>query len=122
MAGANGANGTNGANGVKTNGEKYGESGFASDAEIGMMKLRSRTRASGGGDKSVNGNLDVEELAEAESHLRNDTVTSFAWRGVTVTVKDRKTKEPRNIVDGVDGIVRSGKCGTARPSETRWPR
>ncbi|KAK7952711.1 uncharacterized protein PG986_008439 [Apiospora aurea] len=41
----------------------------------------------------------------ADAHLLNTTVSSIAWRGVTATVKDRKTQEPLNLVDNVEGYV-----------------
>lgn len=53
--------------------------------------------------------IDIESHAVAESHLVNTTVKNISWKGVTVTVKDRETKEPKNIVDNVEGIVEAGK-------------
>ena len=52
--------------------------------------------------------MDVEQRPVAEKHLLNNTVKNFTWRGVTVTVKDRETKEPKTIVDNVEGIVEAG--------------
>lgn len=52
--------------------------------------------------------IDIEQHAVAESHLVNTTVKNISWKGVTVTVKDRETKEPKNIVDNVEGIVEAG--------------
>jgi hypothetical protein len=43
-----------------------------------------------------------------EKQLANTTVHNITWRGVTVTVNDRKTKHPSTIVDNVEGIVKSG--------------
>ncbi len=53
---------------------------------------------------------DVEKGAAATdyAHLMNSTVHSFSWQDVTVTVKDRKTKEPLEILSGVNGIVEAG--------------
>ncbi|KAL0473275.1 ABC transporter [Neurospora intermedia] len=53
--------------------------------------------------------IDIERHAVAESHLVNTTVKNISWKGVTVTVKDRETKEPKNIVDNVEGIVEAGE-------------
>ncbi|KAK3954219.1 P-loop containing nucleoside triphosphate hydrolase protein [Pseudoneurospora amorphoporcata] len=53
--------------------------------------------------------IDIEQHAVAESHLVNTTVKNISWKGVTVTVKDRETKEPKNIVDNVEGIVEAGE-------------
>jgi len=52
--------------------------------------------------------LDVEQKVVDEAHLQNTTVHSFTWQGVTVTVKDRKTGQPKVILDGIDGTVRAG--------------
>jgi hypothetical protein len=40
--------------------------------------------------------------------LLNSTINNITWRGVTVTVKDRETKQPKAIVDNVEGIVEAG--------------
>ncbi len=58
--------------------------------------------------------VDVENGAVAEAHLRNTTVRNFSWKNVSVTVKDRETKQPKIIVDEVEGIVEAGEfvgCG-----------
>lgn len=52
--------------------------------------------------------MDVEQKVVDEAYLRNTTVHNFTWQGVTVTVKDRKTKQPKVILDGIDGTVRAG--------------
>jgi hypothetical protein len=41
--------------------------------------------------------------------LDNRSVRSFAWEDVTVTVKDRETKEPKKILSKVDGCVKAGQ-------------
>jgi hypothetical protein len=53
--------------------------------------------------------MDVEQKAIDESSLRNDTVRNFSWQGVSVTVKDRGTKEPKAILDNVEGYVEAGE-------------
>lgn len=53
-------------------------------------------------------NIDIERGALADSHPLNTTVHSLAWKGITVTVKDRETKLPKNIVDDVHGFVEAG--------------
>ncbi|KAK7987447.1 protein phosphatase type 1 complex subunit Hex2/Reg1 [Apiospora arundinis] len=63
--------------------------------------------------------VDLEQggSTAADAHLLNTTVSSIAWRGVTVTVRDRKTKEPRNLVENVDGYVEAGElCALMGPS------
>jgi hypothetical protein len=53
---------------------------------------------------------DVEKAAGQDfSHLTNETVKSFSWDNVTVTVKDRATKQPLDILSGVNGIVEAGE-------------
>jgi hypothetical protein len=53
-------------------------------------------------------NVDVERHAVAEAHLKNTTIRHLAWKGVTVTVKDRETKLPKEILENVEGIVEAG--------------
>ncbi|KAH9903561.1 P-loop containing nucleoside triphosphate hydrolase protein [Xylariomycetidae sp. FL2044] len=62
--------------------------------------------------------MDLEHgCSGADPHLLNTTVRNITWRGVTVTVKDRNTKQLRNIVDNVDGIVEAGEiCALMGPS------
>ncbi|KAI8662548.1 ABC transporter domain-containing protein [Fusarium sp. Ph1] len=61
--------------------------------------------------------MDLEERPVAEKHLFNTTVKHLTWRGVTVTVKDRETKEPKAIVDNVEGVVEAGEiCALMGPS------
>lgn len=55
-------------------------------------------------------NTDIEQSAVDGSQLMNNTVQNFLWQGVTVTVKDHKTKQPKAILDGVDGVVEAGEC------------
>jgi ABC-type multidrug transport system ATPase subunit len=50
-------------------------------------------------------------------HLVNNTVRCITWTDVTVTVKDRETKQPRAIVDSVSGFVEAGEiCALMGPS------
>ncbi|CAE7009589.1 hypothetical protein P3342_003048 [Pyrenophora teres f. teres] len=43
------------------------------------------------------------------AHLTNDVVQNFSWQDVTVTVKDRTSKEPIDILSNVSGIVEAGE-------------
>ncbi|KAK9423095.1 putative P-loop containing nucleoside triphosphate hydrolase protein [Seiridium unicorne] len=62
-------------------------------------------------------NDDLELGANIKDHLLNTTVHSISWQGATVSVKDRTTKSPRNIVENVDGIVKAGEiCALMGPS------
>ncbi|KAF2031371.1 P-loop containing nucleoside triphosphate hydrolase protein [Setomelanomma holmii] len=57
-----------------------------------------------------NHSADVEKAAGQEfTHLTNDTVKSFSWENVTVTVKDRATQQPLDILSGVNGIIEAGE-------------
>lgn len=52
---------------------------------------------------------DIEQHATSEDLLRNTTVRHISWSGVTVTVKDRETRQPKVIVDNVEGYVEAGE-------------
>lgn len=41
--------------------------------------------------------------------LRNTTVHNISWSGVTVTVTDRETKQPKTLLDNVQGYVEAGE-------------
>jgi hypothetical protein len=58
-----------------------------------------------------NHSADVEKDAagEAYAHLTNETVHSFSWKDVTVTVNDRAKKQPLDILSGINGIVQAGE-------------
>ncbi|KAF4341404.1 ABC transporter G family member 11 [Fusarium beomiforme] len=61
--------------------------------------------------------MDSEQRPVAEKHLLNTRIKNFAWRNITVTVKDRETKQPKAIVDNVEGIVEAGEiCALMGPS------
>lgn len=52
--------------------------------------------------------MDVEEKAAVNSYLLNNSVQHLIWKGITVTVKDHKTKEAKAILDNIDGIAKAG--------------
>jgi ABC-type multidrug transport system ATPase subunit len=58
-----------------------------------------------------NHSADVEKDAagQAYAHLTNETVHSFSWKDVTVTVNDRATKQPLEILSGINGVVQAGE-------------
>jgi hypothetical protein len=60
-------------------------------------------------------NIDIERGTTAVAHLLNTTVHSFAWKGITVTVKDRETKLPKTLVDNAYGIVEAGPSPLPSP-------
>jgi ABC-type uncharacterized transport system YnjBCD ATPase subunit len=53
--------------------------------------------------------LDLEQNARHNSQLDNKSVRSFTWQGLSVTVKDLKTGEPKKILSNVDGCIHAGQ-------------
>jgi len=51
---------------------------------------------------------DIERGADY-AQLVNDSVQSFSWSNVTVTVNDRATKHPLDILSGVYGSIQAGE-------------
>lgn len=43
------------------------------------------------------------------AQLTNTNVYSFGWKGVTVTVKDRQTQQPKHLLSDVSGMARAGQ-------------
>lgn len=60
---------------------------------------------------SSNQSVDVEKDAVGGdyTHLTNRTVRNFSWSNVTVTVKDRATKQPLHLLEDITGIVEAGE-------------
>ncbi len=54
-------------------------------------------------------NITVERQASDMAKLENTTVHNFSWQDVTITVKDRATKQPKAILEKVNGFVNAGK-------------
>jgi ABC-type multidrug transport system ATPase subunit len=54
---------------------------------------------------------DIEKGTDTSdfAHLTNDIVQTFSWENVTVTVKDRATKQPLDILSNVSGILEAGE-------------
>jgi hypothetical protein len=57
---------------------------------------------------SSNHSSDIEK-GRAYAHLTNELVQSFSWHNITVTVKDRATKQPLDILSSVNGSVEAGE-------------
>jgi hypothetical protein len=53
--------------------------------------------------------MDIEQSAHDTSYLNNSVVQNLAWSNVTVTVPDRDTKLPKQILSAVSGYVAAGK-------------
>ncbi|PYI08514.1 PEP carboxykinase-like protein [Aspergillus sclerotiicarbonarius CBS 121057] len=51
------------------------------------------------------------DLERNEDHrfFRNNTVSSFSWHDLTVSVKDRHTKQSRNLIEGISGAAQQGE-------------
>ncbi|KAF2650557.1 ATP-binding cassette transporter-like protein [Lophiostoma macrostomum CBS 122681] len=59
---------------------------------------------------SKTGSIDIEKGAGADhAHLTNADIRSFSWNDVAVTVKDRESKQPKDIISGINGIVHAGE-------------
>lgn len=59
-----------------------------------------------------NSNPSTEDIEKGTvmdyAHLTNTSVHSFSWENVTVTVKDRKTKQPLEILTNINGVIEAG--------------
>ena len=51
---------------------------------------------------------DIEKGHELSRHLANTALTSFSWSEIGVTVEDRKTKKPIQILRTSHGLVQAG--------------
>ncbi|KAL4933297.1 putative ABC transporter [Aspergillus undulatus] len=55
-------------------------------------------------------NLDIDlERNDVDQFLMNRSVRSFSWNNIAVTVKDRQSKQFRNLIDGINGSVQQGE-------------
>ncbi|PGH11181.1 hypothetical protein AJ79_05023 [Helicocarpus griseus UAMH5409] len=52
---------------------------------------------------------DLEANSGHHAFLMNDTIHSFAWRNVSVSVKDHETKKPKTILENANGHVNQGE-------------
>lgn len=52
--------------------------------------------------------MDSEQLPIAEKRLLHAPVETLSWSGLTVTVKEGKTGQPKTLVDNVEGIMQAG--------------
>ncbi|KAH7032565.1 putative ABC transporter [Microdochium trichocladiopsis] len=53
---------------------------------------------------------DIEMMAGGSyAQLTNMDIRSFGWRGVSVCVNDRQSKQPKEILSDVNGFVRAGE-------------
>jgi hypothetical protein len=62
---------------------------------------------------------DTEKDAGSDfAHLTNTSIHSFSWDNITVTVKERQTKLPKDILSSVSGVVKAGMFITVPPCTT----
>lgn len=61
------------------------------------------------GGRAVEDKTDLEMNPVMSAHLTNDTVRNLSWKNVTVTVKDRQTKKPIEILSGASGFAEAGR-------------
>ncbi|QIX01973.1 hypothetical protein AMS68_007490 [Peltaster fructicola] len=53
---------------------------------------------------------DIEKMIGGDyAQLTNTNVRSFGWKGVTVTVKDRQSQQPKTILSDINGLVKAGE-------------
>ncbi|KAK2763092.1 hypothetical protein FQN54_009726 [Arachnomyces sp. PD_36] len=52
---------------------------------------------------------DLESNNGVNAFLKNSTVRNFSWTDLVVTVKDRETKQPRNLLSNVSGYASQGE-------------
>ena len=70
--------------------------------------------------ESTQSAMDPEQPLFAEKQFLNAPVETLSWRGLTVTVKESKTGQPKTLLDNAEGIVQAGrltppKTGLAEP-------
>lgn len=53
-------------------------------------------------------NVDTEKADDGSRFLVNNTVQGFSWKDLTVTVKDRATRQPRQLISAITGSVQQG--------------
>ena len=63
-----------------------------------------------GGTTKGEAEVDVEKLARGDDILINNDVVDYSWSGITVTVEDRITKKPKEILSNISGHVKAGNA------------
>jgi len=57
---------------------------------------------------STSVSLDTERQTSNEFYMFNNVVRSLSWSNLTLTVEDRSTKQPRDLISRVSGHVKAG--------------
>ncbi|KAI4775479.1 putative ABC transporter [Aureobasidium sp. EXF-3400] len=52
---------------------------------------------------------DTERQNSHEFYMFNDVVHSLSWSNITLTVEDRSTKQPKDLVSNVNGRIKAGE-------------
>jgi ABC-type multidrug transport system ATPase subunit len=64
--------------------------------------MRNRTTA--------NLSLDMESQSNHEFYVHKDLIQSLSWSNISLTIEDRSTKQPKDLVADVCGCIEAGKC------------
>jgi hypothetical protein len=56
--------------------------------------------------------VDIEQYAHDTSYLSNNIVQNLSWSNITVTVPERESKIPMEILTAVSGYVAAGKSSS----------
>jgi hypothetical protein len=54
--------------------------------------------------------LDMESQSNHEFYVHKDLIQSLSWSNISLTVEDRSTKQPKDLVADVCGCIEAGKC------------
>lgn len=79
---------------------------YRSDVELLIMGNGDMDNTKSSGEIPLQ---DIEKQLSSSSILSNEDVESLSWHDLRVTVKDRATGQPRDILHGASGIVRPGE-------------
>lgn len=58
---------------------------------------------------SANPSSDTERQNSHEFYMFNDVVHSLSWSNITLTVDDRSTSQPKDLIGNVSGHIKAGK-------------
>jgi ABC-type multidrug transport system ATPase subunit len=61
---------------------------------------------------TANLSLDIESQSTHESYVPRDLIQSLSWSNISLTVEDRSTKQPKDLVADVCGCIEAGMCSS----------